>query len=72
MFWKLNLYASSGEERETHTLLGLLESVDHNYWTTLRLALSKGHNRVGVFLPSLEDGNRSNFRDFVFSSYFEF
>jgi hypothetical protein len=25
----------------------------------LRLALSKGPNRVGVFLPSLEEGNRS-------------
>jgi hypothetical protein len=36
------------------------------------LALSKGPNRVGVSLPSPEDGNRSSFRNVVFSSYLEF
>jgi hypothetical protein len=41
-----------------------LESLDvHSF----RLALSKGPSRVGVRLPSLEDGNRSGFRN-VFSS----
>jgi hypothetical protein len=35
----------------------------------LRLALSKGPNRVGVSppLPSLENGSRSSFRNVVFT-----
>jgi hypothetical protein len=37
----------------------------------LSLALSKGHNRAGVSLPSPEDGNRSSFQNVVFSSYLE-
>jgi hypothetical protein len=32
----------------------------------LNLALSKGPSRVGVSLPSPEDGNRSSFRNAVF------
>jgi hypothetical protein len=36
----------------------------------LRLALSKGANRVGVSLPSPEDGNRSSFRNVVFPSIY--
>jgi hypothetical protein len=35
----------------------------------LRLAFSKGPNRVGVFLPSPEDENISNFQNVVLSSY---
>jgi hypothetical protein len=38
----------------------------------LRLALSKGPNRVGVSLPLLEVKNRSSFRNVFFSSYLEF
>jgi hypothetical protein len=38
----------------------------------MRVAISKGPNRVGVSLPSPEDGNRSSFRNVVFSSYLEF
>jgi hypothetical protein len=38
----------------------------------LRLALSKGRHRIGVSLPSPEDGNRSSFHNIVFSSYLEF
>jgi hypothetical protein len=38
----------------------------------LRLALSKGPNRVGVSPPPSEDGNKSSFRNIVFSSYLEF
>jgi hypothetical protein len=38
----------------------------------LRLALSKGSNRVGVSLPSPEDGNRTSVRNGVFSSYLAF
>jgi hypothetical protein len=34
----------------------------------LRLALSKGPNKVGTCLPSPEDGNRSSFGNVVFSS----
>jgi hypothetical protein len=36
---------------------------------TDRLALSKGPNRVGLLLPSPEDGNRSSFRIVVISSF---
>jgi hypothetical protein len=39
----------------------------------LRLALSKGPIRVGVSPPpSPEDGNRSSFRNVLFSNYLEF
>jgi hypothetical protein len=38
----------------------------------LKLALSKGPNRVGVSLAPAEDGNRSNFRIVVISSYLKF
>jgi hypothetical protein len=63
MFRKLDMFPSSGEGKETPTLLGLLEKANLNH---CRIALSQGPNRVGVSLPSLEDGNRSNFRNFVF------
>jgi hypothetical protein len=36
------------------------------------LALSMGHNRVGISFPSHEDKNRSSFRNVVFSIYLEF
>jgi hypothetical protein len=52
-------------ERETPTQLGPLEIA--NQW--LSLALSKGSYWVGVF-PSPEDGNRSSFRNVVFSSLY--
>jgi hypothetical protein len=53
--------------RETPTLLGPLESapvIEDSYFL--------GTNRVGAFLPTPEDGNRSSFRNFVLSSYLEF
>jgi hypothetical protein len=44
---------------------------NQNHWVygleSLRLVLSKGSNRVGVSLPSPEDG----FRNVAFSSYLE-
>jgi hypothetical protein len=36
------------------------------------LALPKGPNRVGVTLPSPEDGNMSSYRNVAVSSYLEF
>jgi hypothetical protein len=36
------------------------------------LALPKGPNRVGTFVTSPEDGNRSSFWNDVFSNYLEF
>jgi hypothetical protein len=36
------------------------------------LALSKGPNRVGVSPSSPEDGNRSCFRNVVFSSFLDY
>jgi hypothetical protein len=38
----------------------------------MRLAFPKGRNRVGVFLPSPENGNSSSARNVVFSTYLEF
>jgi hypothetical protein len=41
-------------------------------WTLdhcLKVALSKGPERVGVSLPSAEDGNRSSFQNIVFSKF---
>jgi hypothetical protein len=38
----------------------------------LRLAQSKGLNRVGDSLPSPEEENRSSFRNVVFSTYLNF
>jgi hypothetical protein len=38
----------------------------------LMLALSMGPNRTGFTLTSTEVGNRSSFRNVVFSSYLEF
>jgi hypothetical protein len=38
----------------------------------LRLAISKRPNRLGVSLSSPGNGNRSSFRNVVFSSYLEF
>jgi hypothetical protein len=41
--------------------------VDKSHWTEwLRLALTTGPNCVGVSLSSLEEGNRSSFRNAVF------
>jgi hypothetical protein len=38
----------------------------------LEVSFSGGPNGVAVSLPSREDGNRSGFRNTVFSSYLEF
>jgi hypothetical protein len=35
----------------------------------VRLALSKGPNRIGIYVASPEVGSRSSFRIVVFSSY---
>jgi hypothetical protein len=67
MIRKLDLFASSGEGRETPTLLG---TSFHLQW--LRSVLSKGPNGVGVFLPSNEDGYRPIFQNVLFSSCLEF
>jgi hypothetical protein len=54
-------FASSGEERKTHTLLGSLERANIN-----DLALSKGPNGTCVFLPSPDGENRYDFRNVMF------
>jgi hypothetical protein len=38
----------------------------------MRLVLSTGPKRICVSLPSLEDGNRSRFRNVMFYSYLEY
>jgi hypothetical protein len=53
-----------GEEGQTPSQLGSLERAKQ--WVQwLRVAFSKGPNRVGVSFSSLEDGNRSSFRNLV-------
>jgi hypothetical protein len=32
-FWKLDLFPSSGEGKEAHTILGPLERANLNHWT---------------------------------------
>jgi hypothetical protein len=63
------MFPSSGDERETRTVLGHLEEANHNCGT---LAISKEPNKVGVSLPLSEDGNRSCFRKVVSYTYLEF
>jgi hypothetical protein len=60
MFQKLDLFPSSGEGREAPTLLGPM--IEAN---------SKGPKQNICLLPSLKNGNRSNFWNIVFSSYLE-
>jgi hypothetical protein len=38
MFWKLDLFPSSGKARETPVLLGRLERANLNHWTASRLS----------------------------------
>jgi hypothetical protein len=58
--------------RTAPTFTGFLDFVHYPVTEVSRLALSKGHNKVGVSLPSPEGGNRSSFRNVVFSNYLEF
>jgi hypothetical protein len=64
----MDIFPSSDEGRQAPTSLGPLDKV--NKW--IKLALSKEPSRVGVSLSSPDDGNRSSFRNLVFSSYLEF
>jgi hypothetical protein len=50
---------SSDERRKILTLLNPLERANLTQWI-------HGLNRVGIFLPSSEDGNRSSFQNEVF------
>jgi hypothetical protein len=67
-YWVFGLCPSSGiletrKQRFGNWICFRPQSLDQ------RLALSKGPNRVGVFPPSPEDGNRFSFRDVVLSSF---
>jgi hypothetical protein len=42
----------------------------HDALQTLRLGLSKGPHRVGILVPSPEDGNRSTFRNVLSFIYY--
>jgi hypothetical protein len=61
------VFPTSSEGKETHNVLGPLETTNLNRWI-----LSKGPNRVDISLPSTEDEKRSSVRNVVFSSYLEF
>jgi hypothetical protein len=58
-YWDLGLCPPSGIAKNTK---------EHNVSDILRLALSSGPSSVDVSHPSLEDGNRSGFRNVVFFS----
>jgi hypothetical protein len=47
-------------------MLSPIKRANLNHWTSLMLDLSKGSNRVGVSLPSPEDGNEPSFQNGVF------
>jgi hypothetical protein len=64
MFQKLDLFPSSGDGKETPTLLGPLGRANLQW---LRSAFSKWPKRVGVSLQTPEDGKRSTFCTIVFS-----
>jgi hypothetical protein len=66
MFRIVDLFPFSGEWRET---LLLLQSSERQ-WPCL--ALSKGHNRIGFFLPLPEEGRRSIFLNVLFYAYLDF
>jgi hypothetical protein len=73
IYWILNNRKHSVSETGPVSVLRRGEEdtySDESTWPVpwLRLALSKGLNRVGVSLPSSEDGNRFSFRNGVFSS----
>jgi hypothetical protein len=59
---------SSDEWKETSTLLGSLERANLNQWSK---SLSKVRNRVGVSLPSSEDGDITSLRNVMFPNYLE-
>jgi hypothetical protein len=62
------VFPFSDEGTKTPTLLGPLESAGQ--W--LRLARFKGSSKVDVSFPLPEDGNRTDFRNVVFSGYIQF
>jgi hypothetical protein len=76
--WVYGLCLSSGILNNYKTSLSEAGSVSGEGTGTLcwvqwlRLALSKGPNRVGLSLSSPEDGKRSSFRNIAFYSYLEF
>jgi hypothetical protein len=65
------MFLSSGKGREAPTTFGSLERPNLSHWTGLDLT-GLGPNRVDASLPSPEDGNSSNIRNIVFSSYLKF
>jgi hypothetical protein len=48
------------------------KSLEDTMFRSLHLFRSQGPDRVGVSLPSSEDGNTFSFRNIVFSNYLEF
>jgi hypothetical protein len=67
----LHLKLVSGKNQMSPAYECLHKEVSLVQW--LRLAFSKGPNRVGVSFPSPENGNRSSIRNVVFSStYLQF
>jgi hypothetical protein len=75
-FWTLSIIRNSKYYKLLHLLsLSWCQVLISRYSMTrlvqwLRLDLSKGPNRVGVFLLSSEDGRRSSVRSFVFSGIY--
>jgi hypothetical protein len=64
------LCASYSAKNRIQMVLMMVYNTETHQW--LRLALSKGPNKVGVPLSSPEGGKSSSFRNVVFSGYLQF
>jgi hypothetical protein len=62
MFRKLDLFPSSGEGRQTPSLLCPLERANFNRWTSFL----KTQQSICLALPSPEDGKRRSLQNIVF------
>jgi hypothetical protein len=65
-FLRMDLLPCLGVGKESSALLGPLEKANHSH------NLYRGLKRVGAYLHSPEESNRSSFRKVVVSSYFHF
>jgi hypothetical protein len=65
------VFPSSGEGKETPTLLDPLERANLSHRLVIDVRSFLGTQQCFISLQSPEDGNRSGFRNVMFSSYLE-
>jgi hypothetical protein len=65
---EIGFFSVLDEGRKTTTLLGLYEfpNLSHGNWYFLFV---REQSRIGFSIPSLEDGNRFDFRNFLFIEF---